>query len=248
MKPINHVGKLAITGACALLLGACSSLNQRPIAEAAPDTRLDRMVDAYAQTSGNGACHELADESHPTVDCERIQRHVERLNTEFPHHDRILLTNAVMQYESGNMQKAQFTLDQLLARPGPQPDAAVLRGQIALREGNTTLAKDIANRQIMLAPAHHGLRETLAAALYFNGNYVLAGKQLGIARRLGAPEWRTTYHEGLIEEAQGNLAAACANYRASAHLAPGEQSALSRLIALSDTESCDVHLREVLPR
>lgn len=247
MNISHQLSRSVVLVTALLLLGGCSGLHKHGTAAAGPDAQLDRMVSAYEETSGSGGCHEIAEDNRPTVDCERIQRQVERINTEFPNNDRVSLTNAVLQMESGHMQKAQFTLDQLLARPGEHADAAVLRNQIALREGNVTLALEVANREIVLAPAHYGLREALAAAHYFDGEYRQARKQLGIARRLGAPSWRITYHEGLIEEAEGDLAAACSSYRASAHLAPGEKRSLARLIALSDTPVCDAHLQRFLP-
>lgn len=246
MKSLGKQTLLAMMAACGMVLGGCAGMSESQASKMAPAVAAKKLEVAYEQSGGEEGCNERAGAGDRYVDCERIQREVEKLNVIHPKNDRVLLTNAVMQVEAGSLQKAQYTLDQLLAQPGVNPEAAVLRAKLAMQEGNTTLAREVLNRQITLAPARYELREALAATMYFEGDYAGATRQVQLARRFGAPGWRAAYHEGLLFEAGGQMEVACASFRESAELAPQETRALGRIIALSENPACDMHLQEYM--
>ena len=88
------------------------------------------------------------------------------------------------------------------------------------------------DQQIGLAPAHAGLRETHAAALYVDGKMAEAKTELTLAKALGAPRWRIAYHLGLIEEAAGRRDEAAKYYAEAVTGNPTFEPAESRLKAL----------------
>lgn len=228
---------LALGGA--LLMTACTSIDYMREKAPDPDMRLDHLLHQYEDARREGdLCRELWRVDSATIDCSRIMREVERLYAEFPNHPRVLMTTAVMAYQSGRLEKAQFMLDQALTRYGANPEAAILRSQIALQEGNTTLARELLERQIKMSPAHAPLREALAAAFYVEGHYDKARAALGLAGRLGAPGWRLSYHHGLLCEAELNWPEACRFYSTALDQKADYLPAQSRLMGLSEHAEC----------
>lgn len=204
-----------------------------------PDARLDQLLMMYQQAREDGTtCREMWKIDHATLDCDRVLREAERLYAEFPNNERVLMTNASFNYESGRMDKAQYYLDQLLSHRGARPEAAVLRSHIALQQGNANLAVELLDRQIMLAPDHSELREAQAAAYYLQGKYEAARVVLGVAGRLGAAGWRLSYHHGLICEAEQKWEEACFLYQTALEQKPDFSPALARLIGLTEHEEC----------
>ncbi|WP_373079975.1 tetratricopeptide repeat protein [Zhongshania sp.] len=227
--------------ASAFIMSGCVSMDQHRDAHPDPDTRLNQMLAMYEKTDDFGnSCNELWNAYSATTDCERIQREVERLGIEFPNHPRIMMANATMQYQAGRPDKAQFTLDQLLADRGPHPEAAILRTKIALEEGNTARARAVLQKQIIISPSNFELREALASTYYIEGKYDEAAKALSAAGRLGAPGWRLSYHQGLIREARKDWKGACSLYLMSIEQRPDFQAPSARLIGLTEHESCRV--------
>jgi tetratricopeptide (TPR) repeat protein len=166
------------------------------------------------------------------VSCSAAMRDIERLATICPGHGPTLMANAVLAYDDGYPAKAQQFLDQLLERPGGQPDAAVLRARIAIEEGNVPFARKFVEQQILLSPDHAGLREVQGAALYLSGRVEEARQVLSIAQQLGAPAWRIAYHLGLIEESQGHFDEAAAKYTLALQGNPQWPAAQARLNAI----------------
>jgi len=165
-------------------------------------------------------------------ECDQLEQEIVRLAAVCPGNVPILMTNAVIAYDQHRADESQEYLDEILSETGSHPDAAALRGQIAIEAGNIPYALKMLDDQIVLAPAHAGLRETLAAALFINNRFDDARTELGLAERLGAPRWRIAYHLGLIEEATGRRDEATRLYTESLAGNPGFAPADARLKAL----------------
>jgi tetratricopeptide (TPR) repeat protein len=226
------------------LATGCVSMDAHRTSHPEPNARLDQMLELYDQAEVSGEdCKEIWRADNATIDCERILREVERLNLEFPNNKRILMANASLAFSAGRSDKAQFLLDELLAKPGAQPEAAILRSRIALQEGNTTLAHRLIARELMLAPDRADLREAQAANSFFMGDYTDARRHLSMAGRLGTPGWRISYHLGLIAEMEGNWEQACQLYETALEQRPDHRSSVARLAGLGDRPGCETYLR-----
>jgi len=142
------------------------------------------------------------------------------------------MANAVIAYDGHRPVQSQQFLDQILAQSRTYPDAAVLRAQIAIEDGNVPFARRLLEQQIKLAPDHAGLHETYGATLYLGGQLPEARRELTMAGALGAPRWRVAYHLGLVEEASGRPDEAGRYYSEALEANPGWAPAQSRLKAL----------------
>jgi len=165
-------------------------------------------------------------------DCERLRRELERLTVVCPGHAPTLMANAVEAYDHHRSVASQQFLDQLLAVSRSYPEAAVLRAQIAIEDGNVSFARRLLEQQIKLTPDRSALHETYGAALYLDHDLPEAQRELMTAGALGAPRWRNAYHLGLIEEASGRLDEARRYYAEALAGNPGWSPAASRLKAL----------------
>ncbi len=222
-----------------LSASGCASMEAQRNLNPDPNDRLNHMLQLDERAEQRGSqCREIWADRGKTVDCERIAREVDRLYAEFPYQQRVVLTHAFMQHDYGRRDSAQFLLDQLLGQPGSFPEAAILRSQLALAEGNMTRAKSLLKQQIKLAPDHAGLHETLSSVFYLEGQYDKSQHHLNLATILDAPDWRVTYHRGLILEAQDNTEAACHAYQGAAQLKPDFRAPIARLIGLSQHAAC----------
>jgi Tfp pilus assembly protein PilF len=219
--------------AALLLTNACaSSSSQLTIRQECydPDAQLARLLTELEANRANG-CWDWEIQDPPSV-CESVRREIERLAVVCPNHAPTLMTNAVMAHETRQSSKAQQFLDRIFERPSGQPDAAVLRAQIAIEEGNLPFARRFLEQQIKLAPDHAGLLETYAAALYLTGRMDDARMVLSRAEALGAPRWRIAYHLGLIAEAAGALNEAQRLYSEAVEKNPTSEPAQARLRGL----------------
>jgi tetratricopeptide (TPR) repeat protein len=142
------------------------------------------------------------------------------------------MANAVIAYDQHRPQESQQYLDQILSQPRPFPDAAVLRAQIALEEGNVPFARRLLEQEIMLVPDHAGLHEVHAATLFVDRRLDEARAELTRAAALGAPRWRIAYHLGMIEEMSGRPAEAVRLYMEALQGNPAFAAADSRLRGL----------------
>ncbi len=164
--------------------------------------------------------------------CEALRYRIELLSHECPNDVQTLMANAVLAYDARQMIKAQQLLDHLLSLGIVYPEAAILRGRIAVEEGNVPFALKFVSQQIRISMDTPGLREVLASALYLSKRWEEARSELAVAEALGAPKWRIAYHRGLIEEAAGHLPEAERNYQDALRERPGWKPADSRLKGL----------------
>lgn len=165
-------------------------------------------------------------------ECDRLEAEVARLAVVCPGHAPTLMANAVIAYDHHRPEESQQFLDQILSQSRPYPDAAVLRAQIALEDGNIPFARRLLEQQIKLVPDHAGLREVHAATLFLDRRLDEARAELTTAGALGAPRWRVAYHLGVIEELSGRLDEAARLYMEALQGNPGYPEADSRLRAL----------------
>ena len=216
-----------------LLVAACAS-NPPVIRQQCynPDVQLAELVHPYEDLRAKGCS---IDAGQFGSECDRLRLEIARLAVVCPTHAPTLMANAVIAYDDKRPADAQQYLDQILAQPRSFPDAAALRGQIAIEEGNIPFALRMLEQQSKLAPDHAGLHETWAAALYADGQLASSRNELAMAQALGAPTWRIAYHLGLIEEAAGNRAEAMRDYTQAVSGNPQFQPAVSRLKALQAT-------------
>lgn len=235
----ESVCRLGVLGVMVGWLAGCGSIDS--MRESRPDAgdRLEYLNERYQQLMVQGrTCLELEDVASPMVDCQRLLREAERLHVEYPRNPEVLYFNALLSHAAGRGDKAQFFLDQMSIGPSHPPEAFVLRSQLALEEGNTTLARNVLERGMLLHPNYAGLYEGLAAVGYVEGRYDDAEQQLTLASRLGAPAWQVEYHRGLINEAQGHLANACRQFDASLARRQDHQPARAHLLRLATAGHC----------
>ena len=222
--------RLRAAFAAAVLAGACASAP--PVARQQcynPDAQLASLLQPLETLQAKGCDPGVgARES----ECERLRREIARLAVVCPAHAPTLMANAVIAYDDRRPADAQQFLDLILSQPRSYPDAAALRGQIAIEEGNVPFAMRLLEDQLRLAPDHAGLHETHAAALYVSGSLGDARSELALAEALGAPRWRIAYHLGLIEEASGRRDEAVRYYTEAVAGNPQFRPAEARLRAL----------------
>lgn len=128
---------------------------------------------------------------------------IQTLSYMFPRHPDIHFVCAALSYQRGETERAQQELDAVFSVQPIYPEAAILRSQIAVEEGNLPFAARFLEQQIRLVPGHGGLREAFAGVLFLRGSWEESENQLAAAERLGAPLWRTAYHRGLVAEMTG---------------------------------------------
>lgn len=160
--------------------------------------------------------------------CEALRREVERVAHICPTYVPGLMASAVIAYEDRQFALAQQYLDALFGLQKAHGPAAVLRGRIALEEGNIPFAVRFLAEQVTLSPKDAELREVYAAALFLADKLAEARQQLAIASDLGAPAWRIAYHVGLLEELSGNWRLALQHYEEAILARPGWEVALAR--------------------
>jgi tetratricopeptide (TPR) repeat protein len=239
---MNAILKLYTLGAMVLMLTACASMDTHIDKYPAANDRLNYILGLYKinQKDGN-ACQEMWKANNPITDCDRLLVELERLVAEFPHHQRVLMANAVLQYNNGRPDKAQYLLDNLLGQSGSHPEAAILRARISLEQGNHIRATQALEREIILAPFHPGLRSALAAVFYADGDYAKArGVMRSAIGETNLNPWRTAYHHGLLAEGEKDWQGACLLYRLALDQRPGYKPASARLIGISEHISCEI--------
>ena len=219
--------------ACVMSLMTSACATTSPLARQQcynPDAQLASLMQPLEALRAKGCA--AGDVQRGGLECERLRREIQRLAVVCPQHVPTLMATAVIAYDEQRPAESQQILDQILAMPRSYPDAAVLRGQIAIEEGNVPFALRLLQERVTVAPDHPGLRETYAAALYLDGQLAAAKAELAIAGALGAPRWRIAYHLGLVEEASGRRDEASRYYAEALEGNPGWAPAASRLKAL----------------
>jgi tetratricopeptide (TPR) repeat protein len=194
-----------------LLVSACAYqdqflANECPLPESQLMPAWEKWRMARAQPGGCGSLE------NKTYTCQEQRREVERVAYICPAYVPGLMASAILAYDERQYARAQQYLDALFGLQKVHPPAAVLRGRIALEEGNLPFALRFLAEHVKLAPEDAELREVYAAALYLSGRLPQAQTQLTVAANLGAPAWRVAYHRGLFEEAGGNLHQAIQHY------------------------------------
>lgn len=195
-----------------------------------PDAQLAIVLQPFEALRAKGC--DAGVNRQGTSECVRLLREIERLTVVCPGHAPTLMANAVIAYDEQLRAKSQQFLDQILAQSRSYPDAAVLRAQIAVEEGNLPFARRLLEQHIKLVPDHAGLYETYGATLYLQRQLPEARQALTTAAALGAPKWRTAYHLGLVEEASGRFEEALRYYAEALAGKPGWAPAQSHLNGL----------------
>lgn len=191
------------------------------------DKRLAQLMEKYDACRGS---HCQGDSTpYILVDAERWKNEIERLALEFPRHVPTLMACAGLAYEHEELQKSQSYCDRIFSASPVHADAAVLRSQLSIREGNLPFAKRLLESQRDYTPDHAGLREALSAVLFMTKDYDGATRELAAAENLGAPAWRVQFNRGLIAEARGDAKGAVAAYEAAVASNPDFGPAQSRL-------------------
>jgi tetratricopeptide (TPR) repeat protein len=165
--------------------------------------------------------------------CEKLRLEIDRLGQNCPAEEQAQLANAILAYDERQLGKAQQYLDPLLSTPRPNPDAAALRGRIAIEEGNLPYAKRYLREQIRLHGDHAGLREVYASVLFLLGEYAEAKMALAAAEDAGAPGWRIAYGKGLIAEAEEDWVVAKEQFSLAVKSSAGWPRASARLREVS---------------
>lgn len=217
-----------------LLSAACAHTpyerNQYETACTLPDLKLAEAWELLDEArSAPGGCDV---DAQGRDRCQALRGEIERIAFVCPTHTPSMMTMAVLEYEAGSRFKAQQWLDSLLELVKVHPEAATLRGRIALEQGNLPFALTFLKQHITLSPDHAPLREAYAAALFLSGKVAEADAQLAAAQRLGAPRWRVAYHLGLFAERQGKVGEARKLYLEAADLRPGWEMPVIRLNGL----------------
>ncbi len=225
---MNHAYRLSAAATLAMLVAGCAGrptlIQQQQCYDA--DAQLARVLRELDTRRANGCSAGRGD------DCLRARAAVERQLVVCQAHVPTMMANAVLAYDEGRTVIAQQLLDQTLSQARTRPDAAVLRSQIAIEEGNLPFARRLLEQHLKLVPDHAGLHEAYGALLYLVGQMADARRQLETARALGAPGWRVAYHLGLIAEALAFPDEARKHYTEAIEGNPGWQPAQSRLRAL----------------
>lgn len=190
-----------------------------------PDKRLAELLHDYEESKKRGE----EDHSNLVVDPDRVKNEIERLSLEFPRHVPTLMANAALAWDHDEVAKTQSYLDRLFSIAPIHADAAVLRAQVAMREGNLPFARRLLESHRQYVPDHAGVREALSACLYLLKEYDAALSELATAERLGSPPWRIAFNRGLIAEARGDAAGAARAYQTALDANPDYQPARSRL-------------------
>lgn len=206
--------RLSMTGVMLLFLSACSYQDQYIANECPlPESQLMPAWHKWQEArSRPGGCGSLDDGVHTCAD---QRREIERVAYICPTYAPGLMASAILAYDDQQPARAQQYLDALFGLQRAHAPAAVLRGRIALEEGNIPFALRFLAEHVKLSPNDAELREVYAGALYLAGKLPEAKKQLTVAANLGAPAWRVAYHQGLFEEAGGNLHQAFQYYEAA---------------------------------
>lgn len=191
---------------------------------AGPDQALRTYMEAYQNAKKEGR------------DTMPVRREIEKLADRYPYFVLIWEANARLAYNHGELQKARRFLDVVYQMDRNRPEAAVLRSRLAMSDGNLTLARQILQDQIKLAPDHAGLQETLSAVFYFEKKYDQAEEALRLAFKFGGDRTRLNYHRGLIEEARGHTDKAIKHYEEALKGPQSFELAKPRLAALKASQ------------
>lgn len=230
------ITRLSVLAIALILNSGCGST--RLAQSYQPDDQLQTLLSKYEVGPLNGI--QCQGQKAIIIDCERLSSELGAMSMTYPHHQKIGLTAAIVYQQIDKNIDSQLILDRLLSMQQPLSGAVVLRSQLAMQAGNINHARSILMQQLQIEPSHPELHSNLAATYYLEGRYEKAESVITTADRLGAPLWKTSYHLGLVHEAQEHWAQACEYYADTLAYQASHKQSLSRLLYLSDHPDCRV--------
>lgn len=140
---------------------------------------------------------------------EQLARSLRALSLEHPRHVPTLVADAALCLETGRVGRATALLDAALQLAPDHGDAVLLATKVAARSGDLGSAWRRVNAALRTRPDAPELHEASAALHFLEEQYGESLAALDRADALaGEASWRSSYHRGLVAEAQGNLTAA----------------------------------------
>ena len=116
-----------LTMACVVAMFAGCATQPWP-AEDDPGVRVDGILAEWrAMREAGLRCEDSGRHDGAQVDCGRLRDALELVSVEFPRDTRVRFASAVLAYEAGERERAQFYLDTLLDRAPDHARAAELR-------------------------------------------------------------------------------------------------------------------------
>lgn len=162
-----------------------------------------------------------------------LYRGVRALSLDHPRHVPTLLADAALTLEAGQPGRAMALLDSALAIEPDNVDAVLLATRETTKNGDLAGARRRIKAALNQRPDEPLLHESDAAILFLEGRHKEAVLALDKADALADElSWRSSYHRGLIAEAQENNAEAEAHFARCLKLAPGFEPAARRQRAL----------------
>ena len=199
-----------------------------------PDLRLAELLEEWQDVRAISPRAEANVDPQISRDVAAIPVELDRLLLEYPNHSPSLEVAAEMAFARGDWTRAERYATRRLALPGASPRASVIQIQLALKNGNRALARELCDRAIRLRPDDVRLCESSAGVAYLSGDYELATAELSRCQRLGGDRAKIEYHRGLVAEAQGNMTLARRHYDRCLEANPEFAPAKVRQRALRD--------------
>lgn len=239
MRPTCLRGPFGPGLLCLLLMVAVAAgcVSPSPSRQTSPEVELGALLGELQDLRGGdfGA----ADDPHESTSAGRdraaregaLQEALRALAFTHPSHVPTLVANAALAYERGDAIRAQKYLDQALFHDSAHVPATLLRVRIASEGGNLPFARRKLGELIEIAPDSAEAHEAYAGVLYLAGDHGQAIAELDLVDRLRGDDatlGRTSYHRGLIAEAQGLFDEAKAHYERCRELSPGFAPAARR--------------------
>lgn len=238
--------RVGLTPLFLVMAGMLGCVSPSPSRTQSPDVELAALLEDLQRLRG-GSFDGGGEESYSSLDAQRdqageiglIEEDLRGLALTFPAHVPTLVANAALAYERRDAVRAQKYLDQALFQDPIHLAATLLRVRIASEAGNLPYARRKLKELIQVLPDSPEAHEAYSGVLYLAGDYEEATQTLDLVDRLRGDEtltWRTSYHRGLIAEAQGHFDEANAHYQHSQSLSPGFTPAARRSAWLTHRE------------
>lgn len=220
----------------AVILTGCAGTGQ--IAEfQEPNEQLESILSTYGVSPESGVlCQHSSGSNH---DCRALASELRTLNASYPEHQEIGLISALVEYQSGRREQAQFVLDLLMANNlEPSVPVYLLRAKIAMDEGNIALARDVIHKGLRHHPGNAEMYNHLAATFYLEGRYERADASLATADKLGLAPWKTNFLLGVLHKERLEYQSACHYFANALNLNAGHKQSIANLIELSRYDEC----------